>query len=78
MINGHVHLGVVQRRNAGEHNRGPVCLDSRPGIEVVDVLEENAHGNLLIRVISCHVDADKGNKLDFRMFLQGFYDILLG
>ena len=66
-VDRHIKLGVVQGGDAGEHNGRTVGLHSRTCIEIIYILNEDAHGNLLIGIIAGHVDAHQGNELDFRM-----------
>ena len=75
-INRHIDLCIVQCCNARQDNRRSISLDCSTRIKVIDIFQENLHWNFLIRVVSCHVNADQRNKLDFRMCLHEFQYII--
>ena len=58
-VNGEIHLGVLDRCDLRQNNRGAVRLHGRTIVESVDIVEKNLYRNLLIRIISRHINADE-------------------
>ena len=77
-IHGHIHLGIVQCGNAGEHDGGTIGLNRRSRIEIIHVLKEDPHGNLFVGIIPGHVYSYQGDKLDLGMLLKRANDFLFG
>ena len=69
-INRKIHLRVVDRCNLRQDDRGTVRLHSSSIVEFLNVLNENPHGNLLVRIVSRHVDADKRDEAHLWMRLK--------
>ena len=69
-IDGEIHLRVVDRRDLRQNNGGTICLHGSSVIEFLNVLNENPHGNLLVRIVARHVDADKRDEAHLRMRLK--------
>ena len=76
-IDRHVDLRVVQDGNARQHDRRTVRLHRRTIVEIIHILEEDAHRYLFIGIIACEIDADERNKLYLRMRLQETNDFFL-
>ena len=73
-IDRHIDFCVVQGGNTRQHDGGTIRLDSRASIELIDILEEDAHRDLLIRIVASHVDADQRNELDLGMCFERVQD----
>ena len=58
-VNGEIYLGVLDRCDLRQNNRGAVRLHGRAIVESVDIVEKNLYRNLLIRIISRHINADE-------------------
>ena len=76
-IDWHVDLRVVQDGNARQHDRRTVRLHRRTIVEIIHILEEDAHRYLFIGIIACEIDADERDELDFGMCLQETNDFFL-
>ena len=63
----HVHTGIVQGGDTGQHHGRTVGLGRAAGQEFVDVMQKDIDRNLFIRIISCQVHAHQRNKLHFFM-----------
>lgn len=57
-IDRHIDFRVVQGGDARQYDGRTIRLDSRASIELIDILEEDAHRDLLIRIVAGHIDAD--------------------
>ena len=69
-IDRHVHLSVVQRRDACQHHRRAVGLHRRPRVKIINILLEDADGNLFVRIVPGQINAHQRDKLDLRVFFQ--------
>ena len=66
-IDRQIDLGVVDRRDLRQDDGGAVRLHGGAVVELVDVLDENPHGDLLIRIVARHVDAHERDETHLRM-----------
>lgn len=73
-IDRHIDFRVVQGGDARQYDGGTIRLDSRASIELIDILEEDAHRDLLIRIVAGHIDADQRYELDLGMCFERVQD----
>ena len=69
-INWQIHLRIINRRNLRQNHGGAICLHSGSVVEFLDILNKYPHGDLLIRIVSRHVDADKRDEAHLGMCLE--------
>ena len=58
-IDRHIYLCIVQRSDTSQHNGRTIRLNSRTGIEIIDIFQEDTHRNLFIRIITGHIYTDQ-------------------
>ena len=75
-IHRHIDLGVVQRGDTRQDDGRTIRLYGRTSIEIIDILEEDAYGDFLVRIIAGHIYADQGDILDLGMLFQHLQDVL--
>lgn len=73
-IDRHIDFRVVQGGDARQYDGRTIRLDSRASIELIDILEEDAHRDLLIRIVAGHIDADQRYELDLGMCFERVQD----
>ena len=58
-IDRHIYFCIVQRSDTSQHNGRTIRLNSRTGIEIIDIFQEDTHRNLFIRIITGHIYTDQ-------------------
>ena len=75
-IDGHVDLGVVDRRDAGQHHARAVGLHGGARIKIFHVLQKHSDGNFLVGIVARHVDPDQRHEFNLGMFAEHFFDVV--
>ena len=66
----HIHTGVVQRSNPGQHHGRAVGLGRMAVEHGIHVVQQSADGYFFVGVVPGKVNAHEGHKFDFRMLSE--------